>query len=202
VLNSSSTVFTMDLYKPLWAPEASGEHLVRVGRWSGVIIMAFATLLAVWFSRGQHMVFTLIQNVGAWIAAPISVIFLAGVLWKRATAAAATTVLIFGFPYTWIVENIFFRYVPLLEPFNNWLNRTFLVWITCLILMIGVSLMTPAPNVRQIEGMIWSPRYARLPESEAERNRGIRNLALWWGLFVGGIAVLYVYLIWFQIQHR
>jgi SSS family solute:Na+ symporter len=202
VLNSSSTVFTMDLYKPLWAPEASGEHLVRVGRWSGVIIMAFATLLAVWFSRGQHMVFTLIQNVGAWIAAPISVIFLAGVLWKRATAAAATTVLIFGFPYTWIVENIFFRYVPLLEPFNNWLNRTFLVWITCLILMIGVSLMTPAPNVRQIEGMIWSPRYARLPESEAERNRGIRNLALWWGLFVGGIALLYVYLIWFQIQHR
>jgi hypothetical protein len=68
--------------------------------------------------------------------------------------------------------------------------------------MMGVSLMTPAPNARQIEGMIWSPRYARLPESEAERNRGIRNLALWWGLFVGGIALLYVYLIWFQIQHR
>ena len=191
----------MDLYRPLWALNANGEDLVRVGRWSGVLIMTFAALLALWFSRGQHMVFTLIQNVGAWIAAPISVIFLAGVLWKRATAIAATTVLIFGFPYTWIVENVLFRYVSVLEPFNNWLNRTFLVWITCLAVMIGLSLMTPAPDEHKIRGMIWSPRYARLPESEALHNRGLRNLALWWALFVGSIALLYAYLIWFQIEH-
>lgn len=201
VLNSSSTVFTMDLYRPLWAPNASSMNLVRIGRWSGVVIMLSAALLALWFSRGQHMVFTLIQNVGAWIAAPISVIFLAGVLWKRATAAAATTVLIFGFPYTWLVESVLFRYTPILRPFDNWLNRTFIVWMTCVALMIVVSLATQAPDPQKIKGMTWSLGSAKVPEEEAFRNRGLRNLALWWGLFVGAIAVLYAYLIWFQIKH-
>ena len=42
----------------------------------------------------------LIQNVGAWVAAPIATVFLVGVFWRRATAAAATFVLWFGFPFT------------------------------------------------------------------------------------------------------
>lgn len=200
VLNSSSTVFTMDLYKPLIAPNASGETLVAVGRWSGGVIMLLAVLLAIWFSRGQHMVFTLIQNVGAWIAAPISVVFLAGVLWKRATGAAATVVLIFGFPYTWFVESVLFRYVALFQPFDNWLNRTFIVWVTCIVVMIAASLATTPPAPEQIEGMIWSKEYARIPASEAVRNRGMRNLFLWWAIFVGIVLALYAYLIWFQFH--
>jgi SSS family solute:Na+ symporter len=198
VLNSSSTVFTMDLYKPLISPEASNSTLIAVGRWSGVAIMMVATLLAIWFSRGQHMVFTLIQNVGAWIAAPISVVFLAGVLWRRATAAAATFVLFFGFPYTWFVESVLFRFVPAFMPFNNWLNRTFVVWVTCIAVMVVISLATRPPAPEQIEGMIWSRQYARIPASEAALNSGARNLFLWWALFVGAILILYGYLIWFQ----
>lgn len=200
VLNSSSTVFTMDLYKPLLAPQASSEALVQVGRWSGFAIMLAATLLAIWFSRGQHLVFALIQNVGAWIAAPISVVFLFGVLWKRATAAAATFVLIFGFPYTWFAESVLFRHIAILVPYNNWLNRTFLVWITCIVIMVAISFATKAPASEVVRDMIWSPQYARLPEKEQQHNQGLRNLALWWAVFVGIIALLYGYLIWFQLK--
>jgi solute:Na+ symporter, SSS family len=202
VLNSSSTVLTMDLYRPLLAPEASSESLIAVGRWSAFAIMAVATALAIWFSRGQHLVFVLIQNAGAWIAAPISVIFLAGVLWKRATAAAATTVLIFGFPFTWLVEFVLFRYVPFLAPFNNWLNRTFAVWVTCLMVVVVVSIFTKAPDSETIKGMIWSPSYARLPAAERKHYRGLRNLVLWWALFVGIILAIYAYLLWFQLTHN
>jgi SSS family solute:Na+ symporter len=198
VLNSSSTVFTMDLYKPVIARSGDEGALVRVGRWSAFGILALATALAIWLSQGQHRVFTLIQNVGAWVASPIAAVFLLGVLWKRATSAAATFVLIFGFPYTWLVEYVLFRKVPWLMPFDNWLNRTFLVWITCMVLIVVISLMTKAPDPDRIGGIIWSPAQAKLPESERERNRGLRNLFLWWAVFIGMMAALYAYLIWFQ----
>jgi solute:Na+ symporter, SSS family len=198
VLNSSSTVFTMDLYKPLLAQSASDRRLVWVGRLSSFWILVIATALAMWFARGQHKIFLLIQNVGAWVAAPVSAVFLLGILWRRATAAAATFVLIFGFPYTWIVESIIFKRIPFLQPFDNWLNRTFLVWATCMILMVVVSLVSKEPEPEKIKDILWSWKTAGLPESERERNRGIRNLFLWWAIFVCMIASLYGYVFWFQ----
>ena len=198
VLNSSSTVFTMDLYRPLLKPSATDEQLVRVGRISGFLILLIATLLALWFTRGQHRIFVLIQDVGAWVAAPIAAVFLLGVLWKRATAKAATFVLLFGFPYTWLVENVLLKHVEFLRPYDNWLNRTFIVWATCMLLIVVVSYMTAPPDADRIRGMIWSRESARLPESERALDRGVRNLFFWWLAFVAIIASLYAYVIWFQ----
>ena len=198
VLNSSSTVFTMDLYKPFFGDGKSEQHLVRVGRISAFAILTVATLLAIWFSYQQLGVFLLIQNVGAWVAAPIAAVFLLGVLWRRTTAAAATFVLVFGFPYTAFVEYYLFKHVPWLMPFDNWLNRTLVVWLTSMILLGVISLFTRPPEAERIRGMIWSWDVAKLPESERERNRGVRNLFLWWSIFIGIMAVLYAYIIWFQ----
>ncbi len=231
VLNSCSTVFTMDLYRPFWiksrwvaraarvssstdhsrgsAPPAdahspapvqslSDTHLVRVGRISGVVILLIATLLAMWFTRRTLGVFDVIQNVGAWVAAPIAAIFLLGVLWRRATAAAATFVLLFAFPYTVLVEYVLFKRVSWLMPFDNWLNRTFLVWATSMVLTVVISLLTAPPDPEKIKGIIWTWKVAALPESERHRNRGLRNLLLWWLIFIGIMASLYAYVIWFQ----
>jgi len=198
VLNSCSTVFTMDLYKPFLGQGKSEQHLVRTGQVSAFIILTIATVLAIWFSRRQLGVFLLIQNVGAWVAAPIAAVFLMGVLWRRTTGAAALFVLIFGFPYTALVEYYLFKHVSWLIPFDNWLNRTFLVWLTSMVLLVVVSLLTTAPDPERIRGIVWSWETARLPESERERNRGWRNLTLWWGLFIGAMAVLYAFMLWFQ----
>lgn len=198
VLNSSSTVFTMDLYRPLLGKDKPDRHLVTVGRWSAFVILSIAMALAIWMSHGQHSVFVLIQNVGAWVAAPIASVFLLGVLWKRTTAQAATFVLIFGFPYTAFVEFVLFKQVAWLQPFDNYLNRTFAVWATCMILLPIVSLVTPAPTAEQIAGTTWSRSFLRLPESERRRYSGWKSLTLWWGLFIGVVAALYAYVIWFQ----
>ena len=198
VLNSCSTVFTMDLYRPFWGRDKSEQHIVRVGRVSGFVILTLATLLAIWFTRRQLGVFLLLQDIGAWVAAPISAVFLLGVLWRRATAAAATFVLLFGFPYTALLQYVLFKKVPWLMPFDNWLNRTFLVWATSMILMVVVSCFTKAPNPDTIKGIIWSWKVAALPAAERERNRGWRNLLLWWAIFIVIMAALYTYVIWFQ----
>ncbi|HEY5911370.1 MAG TPA: sodium/solute symporter [Verrucomicrobiae bacterium] len=198
VLNSCSTVFTMDLYKPLLGRGKSESHLVAVGRASAFAILFIATLLALWFTRRKLGVFDLIQNVGAWVAAPIAAVFLLGVLWRRTTAAAATFVLIFAFPYTVLVEYYLFKRVPWLMQFDNWLNRTFVVWFTSMILLVLVSLVTRPPAAERLQGIIWSWRAARLPASERDRNRGFRNLFFWWAVFILVMAALYGYVIWFQ----
>jgi SSS family solute:Na+ symporter len=198
VLNSCSTVFTMDLYQPLLGRGKSDDHLVRVGRASGLVILLIATLLAIWFTRGRHSVFLLIQDIGAWVAAPIAAVFLLGVLWRRATAAAATFVLWFGFPFTALLQYVLFRQLAWLRPFDNWLNRTFVVWVVSMAAMVIVSLLTRAPEPEKLAGIIWSPRMAALPTGERQRYRGVRSLLLWWGSFVGLMAALYAYLFWFQ----
>ena len=198
VLNSSSTVFTMDLFKPLLGPRASDRLLVRIGRWSAFGILLLATAVALYLTRGKHSIFILIQDVGAWVAAPVAVVFLAGVLWKRATSAAATFVLFFGFPYTWLVQFVLFKRVSWLMPFDNWLNRTFVVWATCLVLMIVLSYLTKPPAREQIDGIVWSWKYAQLPKEEREKYRGLRSLVLWWGLLVGATLFLNGYVLWFQ----
>ena len=83
-------------------------------------------------------------------------------------------------------------------PFDNWLNRTFLVWVTSMLLLVLLSLVTKPPDPEKIEGIIWSWSVAKLPESERERNRGVRNLFLWWCIFIGIMAALYAYMMWFQ----
>ena len=198
VLNSCSTIFTMDLYRPVLGRDKSEQHLVRVGRISAFTILVIATLLAIWFSHQKLGVFDLIQDIGAWVAAPISAVFLLGVLWKRTTAWAATFVLVFAFPYTAFVEYYLFKRVGWLMPYDNWLNRTFLVWASSMILLVLLSLVTKPPAREKIEGIIWSWAVAKLPESERERNRGWRNLFLWWCLFMGAMAALYAYMMWFQ----
>jgi SSS family solute:Na+ symporter len=198
VLNSSSTVFTMDLYRPLLARHRSDAHLVAVGRWSAFVILLIATLIAIAFTRRQLGVFHVIQNVGAWVAAPVATLFLVGVLWRRATAAAATFVLWFGFPFTAFVEFVLFKHVAWLQPFDNWLNRTFVVWLACLIALVLGSLVSTPPAPEKIAGIIWSPQLAALPAAERARYRGARSLLLWWAIFVGVVAALYLYLFYFQ----
>jgi len=198
VLNSCSTVFTMDLYRPFLGKGKSDAHMVAVGRWSAFLILVVATLLAIWFTRQKLGVFDVIQNVGAWVAAPIATLFLVGAMWKRATAAAATFVLWFGFPFTAFVEHVLFKHVAALRPVDNWLNRTFVVWLACMAAMIVVSLFTRAPAAEQLAGIIWSPQMAALPAAERGKYGGLRSLYLWYWIFAGSVAALYAYLFYFQ----
>jgi solute:Na+ symporter, SSS family len=198
VLNASSTVFTMDLYKPLLGRDKPDQDLVRIGRISAFVILVIATLLAIWFSHRQLGVFLLIQEIGAWVAAPISAVFLLGVLWRRTTAAAATFVLAFAFPYTWFLGGYLFKRVAWLAPLDNWMNLTFVVWLTCVLLLVVISLFTQPPDPERIRGMIWSWKVAQMPEAERERNRGIRNLTLWWCIFIAMMLAVYLYMAWFQ----
>jgi hypothetical protein len=97
-----------------------------------------------------------------------------------------------------LVEAVVFKKIARLVQYDNFLNRTFVVWITCIVVMVVISWFTRAPSAAQLEGIIWSPKLAALPEEERRRHGGLRSLFLWWAVFVGLMAALYAYFFWFQ----
>jgi SSS family solute:Na+ symporter len=200
MINSTSTILTMDIYKRLISPEASEGTLVTFGQWSGAVVMGLGILVAIWFSTSHSSLFVLIQEGFAYIAPPFAVIFTVGLLWRRANGTAALTTILAGFVFTAFLQFYLFR-LPALAPYANYLHRAFGAWIFCMFVMIGTSLLTSPPLPEKTRGIIWSPHYAPLPEAEQRHYSGWKDLRLWWLLYIGGVLSIYGFFLWFRFQH-
>jgi len=96
-LNSLSTVYTMDIYVKKRNPDASPKQIVKIGRvvnLVGALIAIFLTL-AIDSIKGLNL-FDVFQSILGFIAPPMSVVFLFGVLWKKTTTKAANFTLLGG----------------------------------------------------------------------------------------------------------
>jgi SSS family solute:Na+ symporter len=200
MINSTSTILTMDIYKRLIRPDASERALVSFGQWSGAAVMTIGILVALWFSTSANSLFVLIQEGFAYIAPPFAVIFTLGLLWRRANGIAAMTTIALGFSFTIFLQFYLFR-LPALAPYANYLHRAVISWVFCMIVMITTSLLTPAPSPDKTKGIIWNPQYAPLPAGERQHYRGWKDLRLWWLIFIGAVLSIYGFFLWFRFQH-
>ncbi len=145
-----------------------------------MIAFYYATL------KGSFL-FLLIQDVFAYIAPPFAVIFTAGILWRRANASGALATVSLGLPFGYLLQYW-------LIPGINYLHRAFLAWVFCVAVMVIVTLATKPPESKQVDGVIWNLRYARLPAELARRYSGWRDFRIWWGVFVFFSVALYAFL--------
>jgi SSS family solute:Na+ symporter len=88
LVNSTSTMVTLDLVQQSGGRHWSERRLVSVGRWSGAIALLVGALLAPVVMRWEN-IFRYAQDILAPMASPIVVVFLAGALWKSATERGA-----------------------------------------------------------------------------------------------------------------
>lgn len=83
IFNSSSTLFTCDIYK-YFRPEASNKELMIVGR---VFIMVMVVIGILWIPIIQNLqgaqLYIYIQSVAAYLSPPIAAVFMLSMLWKR-----------------------------------------------------------------------------------------------------------------------
>lgn len=86
--NSTSTIFTMDIYKPFFNPGASEKQLVSAGRISGVAAMLIAAVV-VPLLGSINQAFQFIQEYTGMISPGITAIFVLGMFWKKTTSNAA-----------------------------------------------------------------------------------------------------------------
>lgn len=93
-LNSFSTVFTLDVVGQFSSMDDSKKY--RLGKWLTVVTAVLAVGIAFLFSRSGKGFFELSQGLVSILAPPLSVVFLAGILWRRVNSIAAEIVLYGG----------------------------------------------------------------------------------------------------------
>jgi SSS family solute:Na+ symporter len=97
MVNSTSTIFTMDIYKPYINPKASETSIVMVGRITVAVALTIAVLIAPQLANlGQ--VFQYIQEYTGIVSPGILAVFLTGLFWRWATNNAAIWGVILSIP--------------------------------------------------------------------------------------------------------
>jgi solute:Na+ symporter, SSS family len=197
VLNSASTVVTIDLYKRLTRREVTDAQQVRFGRWSGAVILLASVWVAISFTgNAARPLFEKVQTVFFFIAPPFAVVFTLGILWRRANAIGAVATITMGFAFSWALLQF-----ELLGRFNTFNHRALAAWLVCMAVMITTSLLTAPPPKEKIEGIIWNKSYLSLPADQRQKYRGLKDWRIWWLLFVGIILSIYGFFLWYRLQH-
>jgi SSS family solute:Na+ symporter len=95
MLNSASTLFTMDLYKRHWRPDADARQIVRVGRIATAVFVVLGCLLAPFPGRFEG-IYAYMQMVWGFISPPITAVFVFGLVFRRAPLSASVAGLLLG----------------------------------------------------------------------------------------------------------
>src|SRR6056297_1866422 len=116
MLNSTATIFTMDIYKPYFGKAASEKKLVKVGRLSATAALIVAVILAPQL-KNLGQVFQYIQEYTGVVSPGILAVFMLGLFWKKTTNRAAIWGVLVSIPIA-----LYFKVGP-----NGWIDSPFFV---------------------------------------------------------------------------
>jgi len=132
MFNSTSTIFTLDVYKKFINKNASEKRLVNVGRMTSVSALIIALIAVYPIMGGADQAFQVIQEYSGFVYPGIVVIFGLGLLWKRSSGTAAIVAAIGTFAFS-----IIFKFALPEVPF---LIRMGYVFLCLVILFISISM--------------------------------------------------------------
>jgi SSS family solute:Na+ symporter len=141
-LNSFSTLFTLDIYVKKFRKIATSKEIKWIGRLSTMAAAAIAFVCACSMGGAGKNMFDLLQGIIAFIAPPMAAVFLIGVLWKRATGAAAVATLFAGSALSLGVGVCYFKKWPDETFWPHYLLLSFYLFAGICVFMVGVSLLT------------------------------------------------------------
>lgn len=103
MLNSTATIFTMDIYKPYVSKKAKDKELVWTGR--GVVVAALILACAVAPVLGPiPQMFQYIQEYTGLVSPGILAVFLLGLFWKKTTTKGAIVGVLSSIPVAFVLK--------------------------------------------------------------------------------------------------
>ena len=130
--NSTSTIFTMDIYAKYFGKNSSETTKVRVGRITAVVAFVIAAIVAP--ALGQlDQAFQFIQEYTGFISPGVFAIFFFGVFWKKTTSNAALVGASLSIPLSVVLKVVF--------PALPFIDRMGWVFVVLAALMIVISLV-------------------------------------------------------------
>lgn len=129
MLNSTSTIFTMDIYKAYINKQAKDHQLVNVGRVAAAIALVVACVMAPLLG-GIDQAFQFIQEYTGLVSPGILAVFMLGLFWKQTTNKAAIWGALLSIPIAASFK---------LFPEIPWMNQMGLTAVFTMIIIVIVS---------------------------------------------------------------
>jgi SSS family solute:Na+ symporter len=129
--NSTSTIFTMDIYKQYVDKDASEVKQVRVGRIAAFVAFLVAALVAPALGT-LDQAFQFIQEYTGFVSPGVFAIFFFGVFWKKTTSNAALTAAILTIPLSTVLKFSL--------PSLPFIDRMGVVFLVIAALIVAISL--------------------------------------------------------------
>jgi SSS family solute:Na+ symporter len=166
VYNACSTLYTIDIYKKSH-PNASEKELVKVGRIATAVIVLLGMAWIPLMGRIDSSLYNYLQSVQSYLAPPIAAVFLLGVFFKRLNAQGAYAAMVSGF-----ILGMLKLTLQLLQDdltVGGWLHQfatlNFLyfciyLFLFSIVVLVVVSMATPAPSDEKTRGLTFSTTVA------------------------------------------
>ncbi|MDQ8197978.1 hypothetical protein QEH56_07455 [Pelagicoccus enzymogenes] len=188
VLNSTSTVFTIDFYKMFLKPNATQADEVVVGRVAGAIILALSIGMAILLATATKVnLFVFIQILYIFFAPPFSATFLMGSLWRRVSGfdALISTIVALAFASALKVMEFYFpeNLPDLLKPFAN---QGVAVWVICMITLAISTVLTAPPPAKNVSDDL-TFNWKKMDFGGGLGDKWYKSVTLWWAVALGGM---------------
>jgi solute:Na+ symporter, SSS family len=131
MMNSTATIFTMDLYRNVFKRGSTERELVRVGRIAAVVSITIGAIMAPQLAQ-LDQVFQYIQEYTGFISPGVLAIFLLGLFWRKATANAALISALLSIPLS--------AGIAVLAPQVPFMNRMMYVFLISVALIFVISI--------------------------------------------------------------
>ena len=140
MLNASSTIFTIDIYKRYISPKASQKATVLLGRICVVVFAFIAVMLAPQLGNPKisNSIFTVIQEGQGFISPGILAVFAFGLLIRKAPPVSGVLGL--------LTNIVAYGALKILAPNIQFLNRMAICFALCLGVMVLITLIKPLPK--------------------------------------------------------
>jgi SSS family solute:Na+ symporter len=132
IVNSTSTIFTIDIYKGFINKNATEKQMVRTGMLVAFFALLISTIVAPQL-RSLDQAYQYIQEYTGFIYPGEFLIFFCGLFWKQATAKAALWTAVLTIPLGLVMKLVF--------PGMPFVLRIGYVFIILSFVMVGISLL-------------------------------------------------------------
>ncbi|XP_041852016.1 sodium/myo-inositol cotransporter 2 [Melanotaenia boesemani] len=188
IFNSSSTIFTMDLWRSFRSC-ASEWELMIVGR---VFVLVLVVVSVLWIpvvqaSQGGQL-FIYIQSISTYLQPPVSIVFLMGCFWKRVNEKGAFLGLTVGLIIGCIRMLLDFIYPaplcyeeddrPGVLKYVHYLYFSMLLSVITVFVVVVVSLTTEAPAPEQISRLMWFTRFDPVQPKVEQRSINLNVITI------------------------
>jgi len=148
MVTSASTIFTFDIYKPIFNKTATDNKLVVVGRIMSAVSLGISVMVAPLLSS-LDQAFQFIQDFTGMVTPGIVVVFLFGLFWKKANSSGALWTIILTIPVS-VLLDIMIEDLPFLDR----MGIAFLILSTILVL-VSIKKGEKANNLIKIDEGIY-----------------------------------------------